>query len=59
MNMSMMNDTIQAESEVKVIYPVRSSMPAPSSVQQQQQQQQGNEQGNEAPAMTPNTEEPP
>ena len=36
-----------------MIYPVRSSMPAPSSVQQQQQQQLGSEQGNEAPAITP------
>ena len=54
MNMSMMNDTIEAESEVQVIYPVRNRMPAPSSVQQaQQQQQQQQQQGNEAPTMTP------
>ena len=54
MNMSMINDTIEAEAEVKVIYPVRNSMPAPSSVQQQQQQaaEQQQQQGNEAPAMT-------
>ena len=48
MNVSMMDDTVQAESEVKVIYPVRNSMPAPSSVQQQQQAD-----GTEAPTMTP------
>merc|ERR1712166_1290053 len=47
MNVSMMDDTVQAESEVKVIYPVRNSMPAPSSVQQQQAD------GTEAPTMTP------
>merc|ERR1719424_1205139 len=53
-NMSMMDDTIEDESEVQVIYPVRNRMPAPSSVQQaQQQQQQAQQQGNEAPTMTP------